>query len=327
MKTESTANIYRLKNLGLPPLATIEDIANATRLSPEYIKYLAFRTNFLYKTFTIPKRSGGNRKIANPSRALKGIQGWILRNILDKLSSSEFSMGFEKGTSILDNALPHTGSTFILTIDLEDFFPSITGEKIFGVFNSIGYSRSISHILANLCLFEGRLPQGAPTSPKLANLVCSRLDSRINGYTGPKGIVYTRYADDITLSSQSLNKLYKAYNFIPFILQDEGFSLNPNKTIFSGTRKKKSVTSLIISGDTVGIGREKYREIRSKFHKEFTGITTNKEHLHGWISFINSVDRKSSIKLKNYIACLIEKYPDSEASKNFLKITEKNKTQ
>lgn len=314
MTAVSTTNIYRLKNLGLPPLSTIEDLASATRLSPEFIKYLAFRTDFLYKTFKIAKKSGGYRVIANPSRALKGIQGWILRNILDKLASSEFSMGFESGASILDNALPHTGSTFILSIDLEEFFPSITGEKVFGVFLSIGYSRSVSHILTNLCLFEGRLPQGAPTSPKLANLVCSRLDSRINGYAGPKGIVYTRYADDITLSGQSLKKLYKAYSFIPFILKDEGFSLNTKKTVFSGTRRKKSVTGLIISDDSVGIGREKYREIRSKFYNEFIGKTDNIHHLYGWISFIFSVDRKAYSKLKNYILGLMEKFPDSVAA-------------
>jgi len=78
-----------------------------------------------------------------------------------------------------------------------------------GIFNSIGYNREISSLLTNLCVFKGRLPQGAPTSPKLANLVSAKLDARIHGYAGPKGIVYTRYADDITLSAQSVQKLEK----------------------------------------------------------------------------------------------------------------------
>lgn len=319
MPKTPNAYTYRLKNLGLPPLAKLEDLADATRLSPEFVRYLAFRTDRLYKVFQVPKRSGGERTIAQPSRALKGIQGWILRNILDRLSSSVHCKGFERRTSILDNALPHVGSAVVLTIDLEDFFPSITGDKVFGIFYSIGYSRAVSHILSNLCLFDNRLPQGAPTSPKLANLICSRLDARISGYAGPKGIVYTRYADDVTLSGQSFDGLSKAIHFIPFILRDEGFCINKKKTVFSGTRHRKKVTGLVLSSNSVGIGREKYRELRASFHAVFVGQTSidRLSHLKGWLSFVKSVDGKSSKRLEAYLSGLIAKYPNSLAANEF----------
>ena len=140
----SSDNIYRLKNLGLPALSRIEDLVTATRLSHGKVTYLAYRAEFLYKTYEIPKTSGKSRVISQPSRDLKAIQSWILRNILDKLSTSPHSKGFDIGTSILENAVPHQGANYILTLDLEEFFPSITANKVFGIFYSVGYSKKIS---------------------------------------------------------------------------------------------------------------------------------------------------------------------------------------
>ncbi|WP_155395454.1 reverse transcriptase domain-containing protein [Photobacterium angustum] len=185
------------------------------------------------------KKSGGFREIAQPCRELKAIQSWILRNILDKLNSSPYSKGFEKGKSILDNAQPHVGASYLLSLDLEDFFPSIGSYKVYGIFRSIGYNKEMSKLLTNLCTYHGYLPQGAPSSPKLANLTCSRLDARIHGYAGPKGITYTRYADDITLSGNTPLKIEKAKAFIGTIVREEGLNLNKNKTKICGTKRQK----------------------------------------------------------------------------------------
>jgi len=306
------SQIYRLKNLGLPAMKSLEEFANETRLSTGLIRYLSIRAKYLYKVYEIPKTNGSYRRIAQPSRELKAVQAWILRNILDKLSPSEHCKGFEKGSSILDNASPHVGANYVLTVDLKDFFPSVNASKIFGVFSSIGYNKQMCVLLTNLCTFEGGLPQGAPTSPKLANLTCARLDARIHGYAGSRGIVYTRYADDLTLSAQNLEKILKAKYLINEIVSSEELTINNAKTRLSGTKRQKKITGLIVSANNVGIGREKFREIRANLHHLYIKKNTDFPHVNGLLAFTYSVDRKSYKKLYSYIDKLDKKYSPNE---------------
>lgn len=306
----TTQNIYRLRNFGLPAMKSIDDFARFSRLSSGKIKHISNSAKFLYKTYNIPKKNGSSRLIAQPSRELKAVQGWILRNILDKLSSSSYSKGFEAGASILDNARPHIGSNYVLSLDLKDFFPSVSAKKVYGIFSSVGYNKEMCTLLTNLCVFNGGLPQGAPTSPKLANLVCAKLDSRINGYAGPKGITYTRYADDITMSSNTAIKIQKAKAFLGTIISDESFVINKSKTVISGVIKQKKVTGLILSENNVGIGRLKYRDIRAEIHHLFIKKHNNYSRINGLLSFIYSVDKKIYTRLYAYISSLKSKYPD-----------------
>lgn len=306
----TSQSIYSLKNIGLPAISCLDDFTLSTRLSFGKIQFLSFASDSLYKVYYLPKISGGTRQIAQPSRELKALQGWILRNILDKLLSSPYSTGFEIGSSILDNAKPHVGSSYILTIDLENFFPSIKANKVYGVFRSIGYNKEISTLFTNLCTYSGRLPQGAPTSPKLANLICSKLDSRIQGYVGPKGITYTRYADDMTFSAHTATKIQKTKQFINTIVYDENFIINKFKTKVCGTKRQKKVTGLVLSENSVGIGRVKLREIRAQLHHLYTEKKDDYSSVNGILSYVYSVDKKAYIKLYKYIDKLEVKYSD-----------------
>lgn len=301
-------SIYRLKNIGLPAIRVLDDFATAMRLSPEYLKTISERAHYFYKTYQIAKKSGGYRIISQPSRELKAIQGWILRNILDKLTVSPYSKGFEKKTSILDNAAPHIGANYILSLDVDNFFPSIHAGNVYSIYRTIGYNKNISRILTNLSVYNGGLPQGAPTSPKLANLICSRLDARISGYAGPKGITYTRYADDITLSTQTSKKIIKAHDFVKFIIQDEGLNVNDKKTSILGPRKRKRVTGLVVTEKSVGVGREQLRIIRSKIHYIFTEKSDDISHVNGLVSYLYGVDKKAHRKIHQYIERLVVKY-------------------
>lgn len=303
---------HRLRTLGLPPVASLDDLAQLTRVSASKLRYCSFRAEYLYKTFKIPKKNGKFRTIAHPSRELKAIQSWILRNILDKLSTSPQSKGFEIGQSILDNATPHIGANHLLNLDLQDFFESIKASKVYSIYSSIGYNKEVSTHLTNLTVFRGGLPQGAPSSPKLANLVAARLDYRINGYTGPRGIVYTRYADDITLSSPNVRSLQKARILVSQIIKEEDLALNKGKTKLSGTRRQKSVTGLVISENRAGIGRQKYREFRSKLHRIFLDRSTETSHMNGLLAYIHSVDATTYRHLCKYIDKLRKKYPLSK---------------
>lgn len=312
---------YQLKNLGLPVIEDLGQFSENIRISESTIKKYLLFTEHNYFTYNIRKKSGGTRLIAQPSRELKAIQSWILRNILDKLSSSDASKGFERHTSIYDNAFPHIGSNVLLSLDIDNFFPSIPASKVYGVFYSLGYSKRISSALTSLCTYKGFLPQGSPSSPKLANLVCSKLDSRIQGYAGKKGITFTRYADDITLSCQSIHKIEKTKLFIQTIVREEGFKINKKKTRLSGLRKRKSVTGLIITSNKAGIGRQKYRELRVKIHNLVTGKECNYSHINGWLSFIYSIDKGMYSKLKLYIKKLCEKYENIDLLKNLFIIS------
>ncbi|WP_084618566.1 retron St85 family RNA-directed DNA polymerase [Cellvibrio sp. OA-2007] len=299
--------IFKLKTP--PKINDIHDLARETRLSEKLISYIAYRSNFLYRTYYVPKKSGGKRLIAQPARELKAIQSWILRNILELRPSSNQSMGLERDQSILTNALPHIGNGYLLNIDLENFFPSIKSKRVFHLFKKMGFNNNISTIFTRICTFNDGLPQGAPSSPKIANLICSKLDARIQGYVGKRGINYTRYADDLTFSAPSYEKINKLEIFIKKLISDEDLFINSNKTTFSGPRKQKKVTGLVLTNDSVGIGRGKYKAIRARIYYYFLGIEKDIASINGYLSFIYSVDQKRYSMLQHYISSLFERFP------------------
>ncbi len=113
-----------------------------------------------------------------------------------------------------------------MSLDIEDFFPNVKASHVFSLFRTIGYSARVASILTSLCTFYGGLPQGAPTSPAIANLTSLRLDARILGYVGKRRIVYTRYADDLTFSAIWYAVLSRALLVIIEIIEFERFALN-----------------------------------------------------------------------------------------------------
>src|SRR5690606_10826026 len=125
---------------------------------------------------------------------------------------------------------PHIGSTSLLTVDLKDYFPSIKRKQVFNIFKAIGYNNLISVVLSNICTYKNSLPQGGPCSPKLANLASWRLDVRIQGYVGRRGINYTRYADDLSFSGITPMKVVQIIPMVKKIIKDENFQINPSKT-------------------------------------------------------------------------------------------------
>jgi retron-type reverse transcriptase len=302
--------------LGLPSIDSLEDLSSLTHLSSGLLFRLSKYADKFYFTYDIPKKSGEARTISQPSKDLKAIQSWILRNILDRLSASSACKGFEKKANLLVNAEPHIGANAFMHLDIEDFFPSIKINQVWSVFRTVGYNPSLSSILAQICTYKGTLPQGSPASPKLSNLISLQLDNRLLGYVGKRGITYTRYADDLTFSAYNPIRLIKSFPFIHSIIRSEGFSLNTNKTRFSGAGKEHKVTGLIVTDSKAGIGRKRLRKIRSKInnickHSKTKVSRTDIAHIIGWLAFINSVDEERRKILDRYIASLRKKYPKS----------------
>jgi len=306
----------RLQMLGLPIIETLDNFADISHLSKQLIYFYSSYATYNYFVYSIPKRNGGSREIAQPSRKLKAIQSWILRNILELLYVSTASKGFKKGESIATNAETHIGANSIFILDLEDFFPSIKANKVYSVFNALGYNEHISCVLTSFCTYQGYLPQGSPCSPYLSNLVSIQLDNRIQGYVGKRGINYTRYADDLTFSASGAPKLLKAYKTIKTIIEDEGFRINPNKTRISGPRQRKKVTGLVVTEKDYGIGRKKYRKLRAKVYNLTKVIPNNFNsklinQLKGELAFVKDVDRKRFNTLLINIKAWKIKFPNS----------------
>ena len=299
--------------LGLPAIRTVDDLSGVTHISKYTLYQLSKNADKHYFTYTIPKKNGRLRTISQPSKKLKGLQSWVLTSILNKLKVSKSCKGFEKGSSVADNAEPHRGANTILTLDIQDFFHSIGKEKVYSIFKSIGYNSYIATILTNVCTFRGALPQGSPCSPKLANLSTWMLDMRIQGYVGKRGINYTRYADDLSFSGLHPSKVLNIIPMIKVILNNEDFSINHDKTRIAGPARAKKVTGLIISNNSVGIGAKRYREIRSKInHLALPGEQKNIKLLNeilGWLAYVNSVDKKRCNKARSYALALSKKYP------------------
>lgn len=305
----------KLNMLGLPAMQTVDDFSRVTRISKYTLYQLSFNSDRYYRIYDIPKKSGGMRTISQPSKKLKGLQSWVLVNILSKLKVSQSSKGFEKKSSLIQNVEPHKEATTILTMDIKDFFSSVSSKRVYNIFKSVGYNNLISTILTNICTYNGYLPQGGPCSPKLANLSLLKLDLRVQGYVGKRGIAFTRYADDLAFSGVHPQKVVKIYPMIKYIIESEGFNVNENKTRIAGASKAKKVTGMIISNNSFGIGKKKFKEIRAKVHH----LTLVKEQqnrkllnsVNGWIAYLYSIDKKRHSALLKYINILSSKNPST----------------
>lgn len=217
-------NCYKNK---IPFILNIEHLGKTVGIKKEIIFYFILFTEKYYREFKIPKRNGKWRNISSPYSAILSVQRWILDNILTSIPLAPVAKGFVKNISIKDNVLVHINKKCLLKIDIKDFFPSINLQRIIAVFLNLGYPKNISFFLAKLCCKDNCLPQGAPTSPYLSNVVCKRLDRRLESLSKKCNINYTRYADDMTFSGQYIS--HKFIEYVYGIVSSEGFIPNYKK--------------------------------------------------------------------------------------------------
>lgn len=235
-------------------------------------------THQRYKNFTIPKKSGGERVISAPVAGLKSIL-FFLNTILQSIyEPSKYAMGFVQGRSVVDNAKIHLGQNYIYNLDLKDFFPSIDKSRVWKrlTLPPFNFPSELSDVIAGLCTMrleeDGKevryvLPQGAPTSPTLTNIICEKLDRQLGGLAKRFGAKYSRYADDITFSSMSYiysndGEFIKELNQI---ISNNHFTINEKKTRLQKVGERQEVTGLILS-DKVNVVRTYTREVRTLLH-------------------------------------------------------------
>ncbi|MHA3913681.1 reverse transcriptase family protein [Halovulum sp. GXIMD14793] len=261
------------------------------------------------------------RLIEAPKQALKRIQRRILDGILRHVPVHDIAFGFVPGRNCIDAAQRHCGEALVISFDLKDFFPSIAAPRITALFRGLGYPAPVADLLTALCtlhtparvrrrlppehrrLYAARhLPQGAPTSPTLANLCAFRLDCRLAGLARRLDANISRYADDITFSGDATIRL-AVLGAVPEILAEEGFVLNPAKTRVQAQGQRQMVTGLVVNTH-VNTPRREYDQLKAILHHcarpEDTRLSDPafREHIEGRIGWVAQVNPARAERLR-----------------------------
>ena len=322
----NSSNSVILKTLGVPIINDFNHLAEQLSLSTGLLYFLTYQKKYCYTRKEIPKKDGTTRILYIPRLDLKVVQRWILKEILEKINVSQQAMAFvPKINGLKRNAEYHKNNIFILQMDLKNFFDSIREDRIFHLFCNIGYNKDVSAILTNLCTYNKKLPQGAVTSPYLANLSTYHLDARLSGLCSRKDIVYTRYADDLCFSSNDRTKLNRIEKFVRYIIKDEGLNLNKRKTRYLSNDVKKTVTGITINNEEIHADKHFKRKIRAMiFNSIMNQNNLENEKIRGSIAFVNSIEPGFKNKMVDYIKMLTDK-PHLKNNKDIVLYFNQNK--
>lgn len=338
----------------IPEIASLGDLATFLNVSDGELAWLADvrsleRTvpsdrlrNYWY--VTIPRPGRPARVIERPKHRLKATQRRILHEILAWIPVHDAAHGFVAGRSVRSHAIAHSSQYVVMRFDLEDFFNSITASRIYGTFRTAGYPEAVAHTLTGLGtnavpasfwesvdhpagpaqldahhrlgrrLATPHLPQGAPTSPALANLAAFKLDRRLAGLAASLEITYTRYADDLTFSgsarlARSAATLRQA---VTQIAREEGYVINKRKSTFA-TRAGRQQVCGIVTNDRLNIVRNEYDTLRAILHNSAVhgpeaqnrhGTPDFRAHLLGRITWVAALNPTRGEKLHHQFAAI-----------------------
>jgi RNA-directed DNA polymerase len=324
MPLHSVRDLQDLLGLGLGELMWLADPRQLERtVRDEQLRHYRYRW--------AAKSNGGVRLIEEPKPLLKHVQRVLNREVLDHIPPHDAAHGFRAGRSAITYASTHAGHAVVIHLDLEDFFGTITAGRVFGIYRSCGYPERVAHLLAALTtnsipvsvwtprsrppsplladahfrlgqhLRHPHLPQGAPTSPALANLSAYRLDLRLAGLAQTAGIVYSRYADDLALSSSThltRSRVERLVSLVERIATEEGFKVNPFKTFFQRASQRQRLAGLVVN-HRPNVDRREYDQLKAVLHNaaRYGPHTQNRKnhpnfqaHLLGRISRINHLN-------------------------------------
>ena len=289
-----------------------KEVAKLINIELRAITYVLYKKGIeeSYKSFEIPKKAGGTRVIDSPNKQLKRIQRQLGKKIYDihknyidqKRIASNISHGFETGKGIITNARIHKNKKYLLNIDIANFFSSINFGRVQGYFNKsqeFMFSKEVSTIISQLVCYEKKLPQGAPTSPIISNLIFNIVDLRILSLAKKYKLSYTRYADDMSFSTN--NRAFQTA-YIEFIqelkvlLKNSGFDINESKTRLEYYSSRQEVTGLTVN-KKINARRKFIKQTRAMVDQllktdsfKIDGVIGTEEQLEGRLAFINQLD-------------------------------------
>ncbi len=327
----------------IPTVLNLAELATRLRVSEDELAWFADRkgmnaktsiaTLHHYRYLWVEKRHLGHRLIEAPKPRLKNIQRWILRRLLAHVPVSAHAHGFVRERNVQSFVAPHTGQSVVVRVDLRDFFASIHRSRIDAIFRRVGYPRAVASALTGLCTLRtpdsvlrrcpayrtdlrfdalqklrvAHLPQGAPTSPALANLVAWRLDQRLAGLARAYGATMTRYADDLAFSGDRpfSKRLPTFLAKVRAIAQNEGFQIHESKSRIMHEGHRQELCGLIVN-ERANLPRREFDTLRAVLfncakhgpdsqnhdrHPEF------RRHLEGRISWVTSVHPQKGARL------------------------------
>lgn len=286
-------------------MSFLKKAINELGLSRRDVDVMCRTAPFRYKVYQIEKKSGGKRTIAQPTAAVKDLQRVAIRYLQDMLPVSDYAFAYREGLGIKHNASAHAGNSHLLKMDFENFFNSITPDDLTAHLDRYapGIVEREEVLWLERLLFWSvsrvsglRLSVGAPSSPFISNSIMYDFDIILGDEAQKYGITYTRYADDLTLSSKSFEDLSKLASFVHLVLPKMHYpvlSVNESKTVYISKRYQRRVTGLVLANDgRVTVGRHRKRIIRSQLHKNGYGQLNLEERneLRGWLAFLADVE-------------------------------------
>ena len=298
-----------------------EDIATLLEVEYRDLNYWIYRTpkRRRYTTFRIRKRHGTPRRIDAPNTNIKILQQ-KLNQVLQSVYRPKPSVhGFVLGRNVRTNATKHVEKRWVFNIDLKDFFPSINFGRVRGMFMGKPYHRPerVATVLAHLCCFDKQLPQGAPTSPVISNMICAQMDSQLQRLAGANRCTYTRYADDITFSTteRSIRATIAVIDEsgqiqlgqkLKSVIEKNGFKINENKVWLSGRERRQEVTGITVN-DLANLPRKYTNQIRAMLHawKEYD-LCAAQEHFERRYDVKHRAEWRRSPKFEQVVKGKIE---------------------
>lgn len=291
----------------------VERLSVQSGLTVERIRRLAATASKRYKVYTIPKRGGGERTIEQPSSTIKEMQRWLVAAVVEKLPVSDFAAAYRPGRGIRENALAHLGTNFTLRVDFENFFPSFSGNNIRAFLSSppmgeLNLNEDDIDFMVNVVTRNDALTIGAPSSPSLTNALMKSFDDYVVRRI-KKGIVYSRYADDLFFSTKEAGVLADCIGIVRAAADEFSYGklvINSRKTTFLSRKYRRKITGLVLTPEgKISIGRERKREIRTLIYMRVCGELSEERagYLEGWISYIRGVD-------PDFHVSLVAKYGD-----------------
>jgi hypothetical protein len=332
------APLPQFQAIAVPPLATAADLARWLGVHLAHLDWFADERRTLaraaeplqhYTQIWTPKRSGGLRLLEAPKPRLKDIQRRILHGILDRVPAHACAFGFVQGRSCAEAAAKHAGEAVVIAIDLRDFFISVPAHRVHAIFRCLGYPHGIARLLTGLCttstpqfalasehvdhetrqrLRSRHLPQGAPTSPALANFAARRLDVRLAGLARRFEARYTRYADDLAFSGDETfhAELPRFLRAVAQIVREEGFAINDAKTRVMPRVTRQTVTGIVVN-DHINLARPAYDALKATLTNcaRLGPATQNRDahtdfraHLDGRITWVERLNLRRGEKLR-----------------------------
>lgn len=246
-----------------------------------------------YKHGVIAKRSGGKRLIQMPNEQTKRLQRTLLDKLIARYKVHPSCRGFSRGSSVVTNAAAHIGRSTIIKLDITDFFPNTSVARIREFFLKTGWDVAAANVLTKIVGFDEGLPQGAPTSPGVSNIVNRFMDLRLNALAQSRGMTYTRYADDLTFScaTYSRQNIHKLLRTTGVILKGFGYSLNTKKKRIIRNHRRQTVTGIVVN-ERLNLARPTRRWLRAVHHRleSGTGSTLSHAEFTGWVSYLRMVN-------------------------------------